>query len=128
MVQHHTADYKISAVKYYKLHESVRKTCKIFQCKKSSLQRWVKRYDETGNVQRINAEPYDRKITPDIHKFIKDQIRSNLTIVLTDLVKLVKDTYALEVHHSSIYHTIDKLNITRKSKCPIFYSQRCNVQ
>ena len=58
MVEHHTVDYKISAVKYYNLHKSVRKTCEIFQCKKSSLQRWIKRYDETGNVKRINAEPY----------------------------------------------------------------------
>tara|TARA_A100001015_G_scaffold249064_1_gene286815 strand:+ start:346 stop:570 length:225 start_codon:yes stop_codon:yes gene_type:complete len=36
-------DYKISAVKYYlNNNDDIRKSCKIFGCKKSSLHRWVK--------------------------------------------------------------------------------------
>jgi transposase len=125
MVQHHhTADYKMSAINYYNTNNSFRETCEIFQCKKSSLQRWVSRYEERGNVNRINAEPYDRKITPTIRTFIKQKIRSNPTIVLTDLVKLVKDEYDLEVHHSTIYHTIDKENITRKRLRKRYYPEK----
>ena len=38
-------DYKISAVKYYlKNKDNIRKTCKIFDCNKSTLQRWIQRY------------------------------------------------------------------------------------
>jgi hypothetical protein len=37
---HKSEDYKISAVKYYlKNKDNIRKTCKIFDCKKSTLQR-----------------------------------------------------------------------------------------
>ena len=41
---HKSEDYKISAVKYYLNNKdnNIRKTCKIFDCKKSTLQRWVK--------------------------------------------------------------------------------------
>ena len=47
---HKSEDYKISAVKYYlKNKDNIRKTCKIFDCKKSTLQRWIQRY-KTGNV------------------------------------------------------------------------------
>ena len=43
-MKHKTEDYKISAVKYYlKNNDSFSKTCKVFDCKKSSLQRWVER-------------------------------------------------------------------------------------
>ena len=39
---HKSEDYKNSAVKYYlKNKDNIRKTCKIFDCKKSTLQRWV---------------------------------------------------------------------------------------
>lgn len=42
---HKSIDYKMSAVKYYlNNNDDIRKTCKIFDCKKSSLYRWVKRY------------------------------------------------------------------------------------
>ncbi len=43
---HKSEDYKISAVKYYlKNKDNIRKTCKIFDCKKSTLQRWIQRYN-----------------------------------------------------------------------------------
>ena len=42
---HKSEDYKISAVKYYlKNKDNIRKTCKIFDCKKSTLQRWIQRW------------------------------------------------------------------------------------
>ena len=40
---HKSEDYKISAVKYYLNNkDNIRKTCKIFDCKKSTLQRTTK--------------------------------------------------------------------------------------
>ena len=52
---HKSEDYKISAVKYYlKNKENKRKTCKIFDCKKSTLQRWIQRYNSTKNLTRSN--------------------------------------------------------------------------
>ena len=47
MTKHKTEDYKISAVKYYLNNDKgdgYKKTCKIFDCKKSTLRDWIKRY------------------------------------------------------------------------------------
>lgn len=53
---HKSEDYKISAVKYYlKNKDNIRKTCKIFDCKKSTLQRWIQRYKTSKNITRINS-------------------------------------------------------------------------
>ena len=61
---HKSIDYKMSAVKYYlNNNDDIRKTCKIFDCKKSSLHRWVKRYKKTKNLTRKNREPVSYKIT-----------------------------------------------------------------
>ena len=50
-MSHKSEDYKISAVKYYlKNKDNIRKTCKIFDCKKSTLQRWIKRYKTSKNI------------------------------------------------------------------------------
>jgi transposase-like protein len=48
MNKHKTEDYKISAVKYYLNNDKgdgYKKTCKIFDCKKSTLRDWIKRYN-----------------------------------------------------------------------------------
>ena len=46
MTKHKTENYKISAVKYYLNNDKgdgYKKTCKIFDCKKSTLRDWIKR-------------------------------------------------------------------------------------
>ena len=44
-MKHKTEDYKISAVKYYINNEvSMDEVCEIFECKKTSLKRWIDRY------------------------------------------------------------------------------------
>jgi transposase-like protein len=50
---HKSEDYKISAVKYYLNNkDNIRKTCKIFDCNKSTLQRWIQRYKTSKNLTR----------------------------------------------------------------------------
>jgi transposase-like protein len=54
---HKSEDYKISAVKYYLNNkDNIRKTCKIFDCKKSTLQRWIQRYKTSKNLTRRNRK------------------------------------------------------------------------
>jgi len=54
MGKHKSTDYKLSTVEYY-LNEqkSLSYVCDIFNCSKYSIVRWVKRYIETGNVNKI---------------------------------------------------------------------------
>jgi len=41
-MKHKSVDYKLSAVNYYLNHKyGYDNTCKIFDCKKSSLKRWI---------------------------------------------------------------------------------------
>ena len=50
MTKHKTEDYKNSAVKYYLNNDKgdgYKRTCKIFDCKKSTFRDWVKRYNST---------------------------------------------------------------------------------
>ena len=60
MTKHKTEDYKFSAVKYYLNNEKgdgYKKTCKIFDCKKSTLRDWIKRYNISKNLTRKNRTP-----------------------------------------------------------------------
>ncbi len=55
MTKHKTEDYKYSAVKYYLNNEKddgYKKTCKIFDCKKSTLRDWNKLYNISKNRTR----------------------------------------------------------------------------
>ena len=46
-------DYKISAVKYYlNNNDTMDNTCKIFNCKKPSLHRWIQIYKTKKKLQR----------------------------------------------------------------------------
>ena len=53
MGKHKSTDYKLSAVEYYLDNEnnSLSNVCKIYNCSKYSLVRWVKRYLEYGTVE-----------------------------------------------------------------------------
>ncbi len=60
---HKSKDYKISAVKYYlNSKDNIRKTCKIFDCKKSTLQRWIQRYKSSKILLEENESPYHIKL------------------------------------------------------------------
>ena len=87
---HKSEDYKISAVKYYLNNkDNIRKTCKIFDCKKSTLQRWIKRYKTSKNLTRRNRKPISYKITKPQVKTALELLKQNeqLTIVVrTDAV------------------------------------------
>ena len=57
-MKHKSPDYKLSAVNYYLNHEDgYDNTCKIFDCKKSSLKRWIQTYDITKTLTRKNRNP-----------------------------------------------------------------------
>ena len=51
-----------------------KKTCKIFDCKKSTLRDWVKRYKSSNNLTRKNRKPISYKITK---PHVKNCVRNN---------------------------------------------------
>jgi transposase len=91
---HKSKDYKISAVKYYlKNKNNIRKTCKIFDCKKSTLQRWIHRYKTTKNITRRNRKSVSYKITKPQVKSALELLKNNQQFTMNELVIDMKKKY-----------------------------------
>ena len=69
-MKYHSEDYKITAVKHYLRIKSYDKVCDIFECSKSSLIRWVKKYSEDGKIiSNHNKTKVSYKVTIIFHFF-----------------------------------------------------------
>ena len=68
MVEQHSKDYKLTAVKYYLTHnKTMRNVCnKIFNCKIQSLSIWKIKYNKDGDIKIKDREHKNTKITPEI--------------------------------------------------------------
>ena len=89
MTIQHSNDFKLSAVKLYLKFNSIRKVSELLNCSKSSLQRWIERYFETGNIERKIYKNRISIITNDILKFIISMIKNNPTITLSKIKKKI---------------------------------------
>ena len=67
----------------------MRETYDIFKCKHQSLYRWVKKYEEDGELQRKVRDSKPLKITNEIKAFIKEEIIKLNTITLMDLATAI---------------------------------------
>ena len=89
---HKSDDYKISAVKYYlKNKDNIRKTCKIFDCNKSTLQRWIQRYKTSKNITRRNRKPISYKITKPQVKYALDLLKQNEQLTMNEIFNILKN-------------------------------------
>ena len=96
MTKHKTEDYKNSAVKYYLKNDNgngYKKTCKIFDCKKSTLRDWVKRYKSSNNLTRKNRKPISYKITKPQVKTALEFLNKNKQLTMNELVLELKKEY-----------------------------------
>lgn len=124
-MKQHTEDYKTSAVEYYlRNNEDMRSTCEIFNCNFQSLSRWVKRYKNTGNVDRKTRKNHNLKITHHIEKFVKEYVKKYSTTTLWELSKLVDEKYNIRLTDTSIHNILHKHNITRKRLRSKYYPEK----
>ena len=104
MPKHHSEDYKITAVKHYvNKSKNLSKTCKIFECSRISLKRWVNRYKKDKSIKRYSRKPvsYQQvrrptsldKITNEQVKYALTLLKQNEQITMFELAKLVKQKY-----------------------------------
>ena len=115
-MKHKSDDYKISAVKYYlKNKDNSRKHCKIFDCSKTSLQRWIDRYKTTKNVTRKNRTPISYKINKDQVKTAVNMIDKNEQLTIDELLFVMKQKYKdLDISTRHLGRVIRENNRTRK--------------
>jgi len=116
MTHHKSEDYKETAVQYYLVEDKTQEEiCKIFQCSRRSLMRWVKQYKNKGNVERQNRTPIAYKIKREHIRFIKDEIHKNKTITMEDLLFLLKNKYpSLFLSRFHLNRVVNDNNITLK--------------
>ena len=116
MPDHKTEDYKESAVQYYLVEDKTQEeVCRIFQCSRRSLMRWVKLYKNKGNVERQNRTPIAYKVKREHIRFIKDEIHKNKTITMEDLLFLLKKKYpSLSLSRFHLNRVVNDNNITLK--------------
>ena len=90
--------------------------CKIFNCKKSSLMDWIKRYEETKNCTRRNRKPISYKISNDQVKNALDILDKNEQTTMNELV------YEMKQKH-------DVFDITRsKNPTKLLHSFTLNIR
>jgi transposase len=116
MTHHKSEDYKERAVQYYLVEDkSQDEVCKIFECSRRSLMRWVKQYKNKGNVERQHRTPTAYKIKKEHIRFIKDEINGNKTITVEDLLFLLKKKYpSLSLSRFHLNRVVNDNNITLK--------------
>ncbi len=113
---HKSEDYKISAVKYYLNNkDNIRKTCKIFDCKKSTLQRWIQRYNTSKNLTRRNRKPVSYKITKPQVKTALELLKQNEQLTMNELEFDMKKKYpTFNITPQHLGQVIRDNNKTRK--------------
>ena len=94
MSKHKSEDYKISAVNYYLDNDvSMDYVCNIFNCKKQSLSRWVKRYNINKSIKRNNRKSMSYKITKQQVEYAIKLLKNNEQITILELSKQIKKKY-----------------------------------
>ena len=93
-MKHKSPDYKLSAVKYYLNNkDGYDKTCKIFDCKKSSIKRWIHTYNTTKTLTRKNRNPVSYKINKEQVRTALNTIDKNEQITMDELMIDMKQKY-----------------------------------
>jgi transposase len=113
---HKSEDYKTSAVKYYlNSKDNIRKTCKIFDCKKSTLQRWIQRYKTSKNLTRRNRKSVSYKITKPQVKTALELLKQNEQLTMNELAIDMKKKYpTFDITPQHLGQIIRDNNKTRK--------------
>ena len=116
MSKHKSEDYKLSAVKYYLNNDvSLDDVCEIFNCPKQSLYRWIKRFNELGEIGRLDRKPISYKITKEQVKYAIQKLKENEQITMEELCKIVKKKYIdFNITSQHLGQVIRDNNITRK--------------
>lgn len=125
-----TEDYKLSAVRYYINNEDgYDKTCKIFDCKKSSLKRWVQQYKTRKSLMRKPKRSISYKIKKDEVKTALNFLDKTEQLTLNELSMLVKEKHKdFDISPQHLGRIMRNHNRTRKrTRHEHFPSERRNI-
>lgn len=109
-------DYKETAVNYYLVEDKTQEeVCKIFNCSRRSLMRWVEKYKKHGKITGYKRTPKAYKVHKEHVDFLLQEIKKNKTITIEDLLYLLENKFPdLHLNKSHIHRIINDNNITLK--------------
>jgi transposase-like protein len=109
-------DYKLTAVNYYVNNDdTMDNTCKIFNCKKPSLHRWIKQYKTQKNIIRKPRRAISYKIKKEQVKTALNMIDNNEQLTMEELLFNMKQKYDdLDITRQHLGRVIRLNNRTRK--------------
>jgi transposase len=109
-------DYKITAVKYYlNNNDTMDNTCKIFNCKKPSLHRWIQVYKTKKNLQRKPRKSMSYKVKKEQVKTAVNMIDKNEQLTMDELLFNMKQKYKdFNITRQHLGRIIRTNNRTRK--------------
>jgi len=125
-----TEDYKLSAVRYYTNNDDgYDKTCKIFDCKKSSLKRWIHQYKTRKSLIRKSKKAISYKIKKDEVKTALNILDKNEQLTMNELSMLVKEKHKdFDISPQHLGRIMRNHNRTRKrTRHKHFPSERRNI-
>ena len=116
MGKHHTEDYKLSAVKHALRTDNQVETCEVFDCKRTSLQRWLKLYDETGSpIRHTRRQRTAYKVKKHYIDFLRQELHKKPDIFMEDLRTLLVNKYPdADISREHIGRLLRDNNKTRK--------------
>ena len=115
MGKHHTEDYKLSAVRHSLKSDNQVQTCEIFDCKRSSLQRWIHKYQTEGTLFKGKTRRKARKVKMEHIIFIMSELKKKPQIYLQDLLHILKGKYPdLQITPQHLGRIVRDNDITRK--------------
>jgi transposase len=109
-------DYKETAVNYYLVEDKTQEeVCKVFNCSRRSLMRWVKQHENEGKVKGYERKPKAYKVHKEHVDFLLQEIKKNKTITIDDLLYLLKNKFPdAQLSQSHLHRIIRDNNITLK--------------
>jgi len=99
--------YRIRAVEYRKEGHTIHQTCKTFKIGETTLKRWVKKYDETGEIKDKPHKRTFKKINP---AKLEAHMETNPDAYLSEIAKVFLCS------EEAVRKSLKKLKITRKKR------------
>jgi len=125
MGKQHSYDFKLSAVNLYLKLNSIRKVSELFNCPKTTLHRWIQRYFDTEDVERLVYKSRKSILTNNILKYIETLIKNKPSISLSNISHKINEKYNVSISVSYLFYIIKyKLDITYKQLRVKYYPEK----
>jgi len=105
----YSKDFKLAVVQHHKDGNSQDSTAAKFKVGTTSVERWIKEFDDTGSVRDVfdTSNRTFKKIEPEK---LKDKVKENPDLLLKDLA-LIFDCSVV-----AVFYAMENAKITRKKK------------